>query len=273
MPIQWYPGHMERARKQIAAALSKTDVVIEVCDARAPGSSRNPLLRELVADKPLISALNRCDQADNERLKHWLQQKPEEFTEPPLPISCKTGKGVAELRKKIQHKCQSFKWFGLRDARALVVGIPNVGKSALINTLAGHRKAAVANKPGHTRGIQMISAGKGLMVWDSPGILWPKFDDPQVGVRLALLGSIRSEILDPLELLRQYQEGLLQWHGAAIVTRYKLPALAQNLNEILHEIAHRRVPLLPGGEADWNAAGYLLLKEFQEGLLGPVFLD
>lgn len=273
MPIQWFPGHMERARKQIIQALSKTDIVVEVCDARAPTSSRNPLIRELVQKKPLISVLNRCDQADTNRLLKWLESNSDKFNKPPLLVSCKTGKGVTELRQKIFLESRPAKWHGLRDARVLVVGIPNVGKSALINNMAERRKAGVANRPGHTRGIQLISAGKGLMVWDTPGILWPKFEDPLVGLHLALLGSIRQEILDPRDVLRSYEERLLLSHGHAMTLRYKMPSRPENLEDVLDWIGQRRIPLLPGGVVDRESAGFLLLKEFQEGLLGPVFLD
>lgn len=263
---------MERARKLILQSLDKTDVVVEVGDARAPTSSRNPLLAELIGEKPRFWVLNKVDFADRARLEDWLRRR-EGAKDVPMLISCRREQGIEELRTRIRDRCRAFKWYPVRDARVLVVGLPNVGKSALINALAERRKTSVANKPGHTRGVQLVSAGRGLLIWDTPGILWPKFEDPATGIRLALTGAIKNDLLDPVELLSETYPELVRHHGAALSSRYKLSNLPEDPVTLLQTLARTRVPLLPGGVPDLQAAGALVLKEFQDGLLGPAFLD
>jgi len=273
MNIQWFPGHMERARKQIIQAINKTDIVVELCDARVPESSRNPLLLKLIERKRHLVVFNRIDQTDMSRFQHWLSQQPAFSNEQGLLISCKPSKGIELLKLRLQQECKNLKNGGLRPGRILIVGIPNVGKSALINILVQKKKTAVANRPGHTRGIQMVSEEQGMMLLDSPGILWPKFDEPEIGYKLALIGSVKPEILDPVELLRYFFAHLIQYHGEQLVSRYRLESKPENLDDLLVWIAKRRVPLMPHAQPDLHSAGFLLLKEFQEGYLGPIFLD
>ena len=199
--IQWFPGHMTKAKRMMEQQLKLVDVVVEMLDARVPRSSTNPMLNQLLGQKPKIIALNKVDMADPAKTETWK----EIFKNNALPvcvIDCNTGKGVKQLVAAVQKAAQPVidKWLkrGVknRSIRVMIVGIPNVGKSTLINRLVGKNKVLAADKPGVTRGQQWVTIAKGLELLDTPGVLWPKFDDPQIGLNLALTGAIKEDVYD-----------------------------------------------------------------------------
>ena len=279
MNIQWYPGHMTKTRRQIQADLKQVDLVAEIIDARIPISSRNPDIDELVGEKPRLIVLNRADQADpamNKAWSDWFRQKGWSV----LETNARDGKGVgqfsAAIKTALKEKLEQWKAKGLvgRPVRAMVVGIPNVGKSTFINSFAGRACAKTGNKPGVTKGAQWIRLNKQVELLDTPGILWPKFDDPQVGVRLAMLGSVNDEILNLEELASELAVFVQQHFPGALKERYKsdFPADVPSWM-ILGKIAEARGCLSKGGEPDLNKAASFLLDDFRAGRLGRITLE
>lgn len=262
MTIQWYPGHMTKARRQIQEALALVDGLLEVVDARVPVSSRNPVLLELT-DKPRLIVLTKMDLADPEKTSQWLEYW-QSRGEQAVAVNLLAGTGVGRLRGLVRRTFSGLK----RQPRLMVVGIPNVGKSALINALTGRRAAQVGARPGITRGKQWLS-GKGMLLLDSPGILWPKFEDQEVARRLAAVAAIRDEVLDQTALANWLLAWLEQHYPQGLLERYG----SLDLETALEEIGRRRGCLLPGGEIDLDQAAALVLKDFRTGKLGAVTLD
>lgn len=277
--VQWFPGHMAKARRQIRDSLPLVDAVVEVLDARAPRSSANPELPKLLGGKPLIKLLNKCDAADDEATKKWLGFYREQgFCA--LAADCKSGKGlnafIPAVRKLLKDKIERSAEKGMagRPLRLMVVGVPNTGKSAFINKMAGRNRAAVEDRAGVTRQNQWYVIGKGVELLDTPGVLWPKFSDPSVGDRLAFVGSVSEDVTDKETLALRLLEIFKTNYADRLEKRYGLGGCASmQSHEILEEIGRRRGMLLRGGETDIVRAAAAFLDEYRGGRLGKITLD
>ena len=262
MTIQWYPGHMTKAKRQIQEALKLVDGLLEVVDARVPSSSRNPDLLELTA-KPRIIVLTKTDLADPAKTKEWLDFWQSQG-ERAVGVNLLQGRGVGQLRNVVARTFAGSR----RQPRLLVVGIPNVGKSALINALTRKKGAQVGARPGVTRGKQWLSGG-GMLLLDSPGILWPRFEDQETARRLAAVAAIRDEVLDQAGLASWLLNWLREHYPQGLQERYG----GLEAPSALEEIGRKRGCLLPGGEVDLHQAAAFVLKDFRTGKLGAVTLD
>lgn len=279
MNIQWYPGHMTKTRRQIEADLKNVDMVAEIIDARIPLSSRNPDIDSIVGTKPRLIVLNRTDQADPEATRRWMAR----FKAKGYTILCtdsKTGKGIKEFSATIQEalKDQIARWREKgqvgRKVRVMVVGVPNVGKSTFINQVAGRKSAKAGDRPGVTRGKQWVAVDNTLELLDTPGILWPKFEDPQVGLNLAFTGAVKDDIMDTETLAFHLMDLLNAHYPQAMTQRYKIEPdpVAQGW-ELLECAARKRGFLISGGEVDLERMANVLLDEFRGGKLGRITLE
>ncbi len=284
MSIQWFPGHMTRTKKLINENLKKVDMVIEILDARAPLASRNPLLAELTKDKPRLILLNKSDLADPARTEQWIRFLSEGSTVKAVSVNSKNKKTLKHVPKECKALCKGKKWVNRRPVRAMIVGIPNVGKSTVINTLAGKKKAAASNKPGVTRDAQHVPVSREIQILDTPGILWHKFDDQLVGLKLAALGSIKDAVLLVDEIALEVLKFLSRTYPEALVRRYKLtgrgdePLTAEKLkamdvHDLMDQIAERRGLLVAGGTADKERAARLIIKELRDGIIDRITLE
>lgn len=272
--IQWFPGHMTKTRRLIEADLKMVDAVVEVIDARIPQSSRNPILDELVGNKPRIMLMNKCDVADEKATLEWSAY----FKKQGIGVivcDCRSGKGINKflpaVKKQLSDVIERRKARGMigKALRVMVVGIPNVGKSSFINRMANSRKTKVGDRPGVTRGKQWVSIDKDVELLDMPGILWPKFDDKDVARKLAFTGAVKDEVVDIPALARALGEVLLRDYPELVKARYKI---AGN-GDILTEIAQKRGMLISGGEPDVERAAAAFLDEFRAGKIGRITLD
>ncbi len=279
--VQWFPGHMAKTRRQIQASLPLVDAVTELLDARVPLSSRNPELNELIAGKPHIVLLNKCDMADEAASRRWKAWFERQRT-PALAVDCRSGRGLnaygETVRELLQDKIQSNIEKGMagRSLRVMVVGIPNTGKSSFINRMAGRSRAKVADRPGVTRQNQWFAIGGGIELLDTPGVLWPKFDDPEVGNRLAFIGSVKDEVLDVETLAVRLLAVLAAQYRDRLCERYKLDvdeAASLAPYELLELIGRRRGMLMRGGEIDTERASAMLLDEYRAGRMGRITLE
>lgn len=279
--VQWFPGHMAKTRRQIKESLPLVDAVTELLDARVPLSSRNPELNELIANKPHIVLLNKCDMADEAASRRWKAWFDGRGT-PALAVDCRSGRGLnaygETVRELLQDKIQSNIEKGMpgRALRMMVVGIPNTGKSSFINRMAGRSRAKVADKPGVTRQNQWFAIGGGIELLDTPGVLWPKFDDPEVGNRLAFIGSVKDEVVDVETLAVRLLAVLGAQYRDRLCDRYKLDeaAVAEcGPYELLELIGRKRGMLVRGGEIDTERASAMLLDEYRAGRLGRITLE
>lgn len=279
MTIQWFPGHMAKARRQVTEKLKLIDVVIELLDARLPNSSRNPMIHEIIEKKPKLILLNKADLADQDVTKKWITYLERHEQTKALPIDAQSGKGVqqiaTECRTLMQDMLQKRAEKGMqpRSIRALIVGIPNVGKSSLINRLANKNIAKTGDRPGVTKAQQWIKVGNELELLDTPGILWPKFEDQQVGLRLAASGAIKDEILDFQEVALYAVGYLKENYPQRLQERYDLEELAEDRVELLEMIGARRGCLMRGGIIDYDKVCELLLRELRSGKLGPISFE
>lgn len=277
--VQWFPGHMAKTRRLIRESLSLVDGVVEILDARIPLSSSNPELDEIVKNKPRIVLLNKCDIADSAATKLWIQYYKEKGLYA-LPVDCRTGKGMSafiptvnEALKKVIERNNSKNMSG-KSLRLMVVGIPNTGKSSFINRMAGKNKAKVADKAGVTRQNQWFAVGKGIELLDTPGVLWPKFDDREVGDKLAFIGSVKDEVTDLETLCCRMLEALQKIRPSAITDRYDIDSV-ENMQgfEIMELIGQKRGFLIKGGEIDYARAAAIITDEFRGGKLGKITLE
>ena len=278
MDIQWYPGHMAKSKRLLLENLKLVDVVVELLDARIPYSSRNPIVNELLNKKPRLIVLNKADLADPHCTTMWkkvLEQPGILVTD----VNSVKGNGIKavtpalnKLAEDIMNKLKS-KGRRSRAVRCMVVGIPNVGKSFFINTLVKRKITKTGDKPGVTRGQQWIKVAKDIELLDTPGILWPKFDDQEIAYKLAVTGAIKSEILDIKELSSRLVLWLRDTCPQTLLDRYKLANLPSEAEELLSVIGRSRGFLLPGGLIDNHKTAVLILKEFRDGLLGCFTLD
>lgn len=273
--LQWFPGHMKKAQRLIEENLSLVDLVIELLDARIPLSSQNPLLRELIQDKPRLIVLNKADLAAN--VDSWLKKfRDDNFSA--VAVDSVKGSGIKrliELAKSLtQAKTHKFAKHGAnpRPARVMIVGIPNVGKSSLINRLAGMNHVKIENKPGVTRAKQWIKIADGLDLLDMPGILYPKFDDADIALKLSWIYAISDEIHDLEPTVCKLLEVLVEKFPAGLIERYKIQ-ISSDGHELLSQIANKRGCIRKGGVLDTDKALRLVLNEFRAGKLGRVTLD
>ena len=286
MNIQWYPGHMTKTRRQIEADLGQVDMVAEIVDARIPISSRNPDIDALVGAKPRLIVLNRADQADPAGNRAWAQAFQVQG-HAVLETDAKTGKGVSRFsavsKELLREQIERWRAKGQvgRPVRAMVVGVPNVGKSTFINQVAKRKSAKAGDRPGVTRGKQWVTVDGGLELLDTPGILWPKFEDVETGMRLAFTGAVKDDIMDVETLACHLMDDLARRYPDALRERYKLElpqrqeeqdAVAYGY-ELLRAGAGKRGFLISGGEADTERMARILLDEFRGGKLGNFTLE
>ena len=278
MQVQWYPGHMTKAKRAMQEDIKLVDLVIELVDARSPLSSRNPDIDTLGKNKARLILLNKADLADPAANQAWTAYfEKKGYTV--VRIDARRKADLKPIQAAVMTACKEKierdrrRGIKNRPVRAMVVGIPNVGKSTFINSYAGRACAKTGNKPGVTRGNQWIRLNKEVELLDTPGILWPKFEDPQVGIRLAVLGSVKDDILNSDELAVELLKRLRAAYPEALSERYGEAVLAGSEAEALMEIARARNCILKGGEPDYSRAAKLLIDDFRGGRLGRITLE
>lgn len=276
--INWYPGHMKKTMDNIKSSLKLVDVVLEIVDARIPIASRNPLLDEVVGDKPRVVLLNKMDLGDENRNKEWLYYFKSKGYEALLIDSVK-GTNLNKIenisRQLLTEKFKKLeeKNLDLKRVRAMIVGIPNVGKSTLINRIAKRKSAKVGNRPGVTRQNQWIKTGKDFELLDTPGVLWPKFESEEIGLDLAFTGAIKDEIMDVETLAFKLIEKLNHIDKNIIENRYKIETTGLTTLEIMESIGKKRGCLIKGGDFDYEKISNIVLDEFRKGVLGRITLE
>ena len=277
--IQWYPGHMTKTRRRIEECIKLVDGVVEIIDARIPLSSRNPDIDAITSRRPRIVLLNKADIADGAATSRWIDFFSGSGARA-IACDCKTGKGLNrfsdEVRKLLAEKIAVWesKGMGGRSVRLMVVGIPNVGKSSFINRMAKGGKARVADRPGVTRGNQWFTIGGGIELLDTPGVLWPKFDDPDVGRKLAFTGAVKDAVIDVETLCLDLLGYMSANYPQRICERYKLDSV-EGLTpvEILELIAKKRGMIMRGGETDYERVSVMIMDEYRAGRLGRITLE
>lgn len=276
--IQWFPGHMAKTRRKIAEQLKLIDAVAEIVDARIPISSRNPDLKEIIGDKPHLILLNKCDMADEIATKNWIEYYKSQgiFA---IPVDCKNGRGISAFKDTVKtvlaDKLEQYRAKGMvgKPLRVMIVGIPNVGKSSFINRIAGGARAKVENRPGVTRGNQWFSVDKELELLDTPGVLWPKFDDNAVGEHLAFTGAVTDRIIDTELLAMRLLEILVPMYPNLLKERYKISEFFDDAYENLCLLGKKRGMMIRGGETDTERAANMLLEEFRSCKIGKITLE
>lgn len=279
--IQWFPGHMTKTKRQIQSSLKLVDAVAEIIDARIPVSSRNPDLAKLVQNKPRVILLNKCDMANQTATKMWIDYfKKQNLVA--IPVDCKSGRGLDKFAPAVNtvmsHKIARLKEKGMVNPtiRIMIVGIPNVGKSFFINKMVKKNRAKVEDRPGVTRGNQWYTIAKNLEMLDTPGVLWPKFDDKTVGEHLAFTGAVKDQILDIELLAVRLLDFIKELKPADFITRFKLENEdVENIDsyELLKMIGKKRGMLVSGGEIDTERAAIMLLDEFRSAKLGRITVE
>ena len=279
--VQWFPGHMAKTRRIMQSNLKLVDIVVELTDARIPQSSRNPEIDRMVGQKPRVVLLNKCDAAGDAVTKRWIAWYAAKGI-PAIATDCRSGKGLNAflplVREALKEQIARWEKKGMkgRPIRMMIVGIPNVGKSSLINRLAGSRRAKVEDRPGVTRGKQWVTLDKGVELLDMPGVLWPKFEDKTVGERLAFTGAVKDDIMDVERLAARLLEVLTELnYGSLLANRYKLePAELEGSGyDILQAIGRRRGMLIAGGEINTERAAITVMDEFRAGTIGRISLE
>lgn len=279
MNIQWFPGHMAKTRRILAENLKLVDVVIELLDARIPRSSKNPEIDEIINNKPRIITLNKSDLADEKLSREWTKwYSSNGYTN--IFIDSIRGTGINELKSQLRlvmkERIERDKQKGMRfrTIKTMVVGIPNVGKSSFINKIAGKASAVTGDKPGVTRGKQWIRLNEEIELLDTPGILWPKFEDLQVGLNLAFTGAIKDDVYDIIEAAELLMEKLNADYPEYLAKRYKLkPESGQSGNELLLAAGKNRGCIISGGEIDLNRIAVIVTDEFRGGKIGRITLE
>lgn len=278
MNINWYPGHMKKTRELLKEQLKLVDVVFELLDSRIPLSSKNPDIDKIIGNKPKIVILNKVDLADKHITDQWIEYYREKniFC---IPVNSITGQGLRQLiekaEKSVEEKMQKLADKGRRQRaiRVMVVGIPNVGKSSIINKLAGKKSAKTGDRPGVTKGKQWIRLKGNMELLDTPGILWPKFEDQEVALNLAFIGSIRDEIMDIETLALKLIEKLWSIGREDMINRYNLNEELSSPLEILNAIGKNRGCIVKGGEIDYTRTANIILDEFRAGTIGKISLE
>lgn len=275
--IQWFPGHMAKTRRKIKELLPLIDAVAEITDARVPVSSRNPELDSIIGNKPRIVLLNKCDMADPRATSAFIAHY-SDLKLPAIGIECKTGKGLSAFKDTVKTalsdklKAYEEKGIGGKPLRVMVVGIPNVGKSTFINRIAGNNRARAENRPGVTRGNQWFRVDRQLELLDTPGVLWPKFEDKTVGEHLALTGAVTDRILDTEWLAMRLLSILSAEYPEKLTSRYGVE-LCEDSYELLCRVGKKRGMVIRGGETDTERAANMLLEEYRNGKIGRITLE
>lgn len=278
MNINWYPGHMKKTRESIEKNLSMVDIVLELIDARIPYSSQNPIIDSIVKNKPRIIILNKSDLADSKANKLWRDYYKKKDIDTVF-LDSLSGKGVNELLKMAENvteeKRKAYENRGVisRPTRAMIIGIPNVGKSTLINTLSGRKGAKTGNKPGITKSNQWIKTKGKLELLDTPGILWPKFEEEIVALNLAFTGAIKDEILDIETLALKLIGRLMEYYPKLLKDRYNVEVDDSTSLAVMEEIGVRRGCIIRGGEIDYTKVSTIILDEFRKGVIGNITLE
>lgn len=273
--IQWFPGHMTKTRRMIEADLKLVDAVAEIVDCRIPESSRNPVINEIVSNKPRLMIMNKCDYADENITAQWRAYY-ENSGMRTIVCDCRSGKGINKflptLKSELSELLERRRAKGMigKALRVMVVGIPNVGKSSFINRMANSRKTKVEDRPGVTRGKQWVTIDKEVELLDMPGILWPKFDDKQAALKLAFTGAIKDDVTDVEALAYELGAYLAENYPERLKERYKLDTLDGNIVEL---IAKKRGMMISGGEPDTERAAAALLDEYRSGKIGRISLE
>ena len=272
--INWYPGHMKKTRELIRDNLKMVDACVEVVDARIPVSSRNPLIDEILGSKPRIIALNKSDLADAAASKSWAAHFEAQGMRTVI-MNAAGGSGMKELLRILESMEQEKNAASAvkRPYRLMIVGVPNVGKSSLINRLSGRKSAKTGDRPGVTKGKQWIRLTNGMQLLDTPGILWPKFEDPKAGMNLAFCGSIKDEIMDLPTLAMELIGYLGEHYPDLLAERYKLEEIGETPLETMEAMAVKRGCILPGKRIDYERIGRLTLDEFRAGKIGRITLE
>jgi len=272
MAINWFPGHMHKAQKEVREILPQIDVVIEVCDARLPFSSENPMITEIRGDKPLIKILNKSDLADADLTKRWLEYLDAQQHVKAIALTTESpslAKQIPSLiRKLVPNKDETGK-----QINAVIMGIPNVGKSTLLNTLVGKAKAKVGNEPAVTKGQQRIRLEDGLYLYDTPGMLWPKIVNENSGYRLAITSAVKDTAFDHEEIACFAAEYLLEAYPERLEERYKIDELPDREVELIEEIGRKRGCVRSGGHVDFHKASEILINEIRDKTLGGITFE
>ncbi|GKU24772.1 ribosome biogenesis GTPase YlqF [Clostridium folliculivorans] len=278
MAINWFPGHMVKTKREIKENLKLVDAVIEIRDARIPKSSANPDIDELCKDKPRLILLNKSDLTDNKTTKAWINALKSESIRA-IEVNCLKGDGIKNIKpalmELLKEKHERLKAKGLAKiiTRVMVVGIPNVGKSTFINKMARNNIAKTGDRPGVTKNKQWIKTSIGIELLDTPGVLWPKFEDEEVALNLAFTGAIKDEIMDTEELSLKLVERLQNTNPELLKARYKLEAVAEEPIDTLNMIARKRGSIVSGGEINYDRIASIILDEFRGGKIGNVSLE
>ena len=279
--IQWFPGHMTKTKRQIQASLKLIDAVAEIIDARIPVSSRNPDLDKLIQNKPRIILMNKCDMANQTATKMWIDHYAKQGITA-IAVDCKSGRNLNKFPSAVdtvmKEKIERMKAKGMKNPtmRIMIVGIPNVGKSSFINKIAKQNRAKVEDRPGVTRGNQWFTIGKNLEMLDTPGVLWPRFDDKVVGEHLAFTGAVKDQVIDIELLAVRLLDFLKELKPADFIARFKLEDTdLDNIDsyELLNMIGKKRGMLVSGGEIDTERAAIMLLDEFRAAKLGRITVE
>ncbi|ASV65972.1 MULTISPECIES: ribosome biogenesis GTPase YlqF [Cytobacillus] len=278
MTIQWFPGHMAKARREVTEKLKLVDIIFELIDARIPLSSRNPMIEQIIQQKPRLVLLNKADMADPILTKQWIEYfKSKGLTA--ISINSQDGQGMKDItlaaKQLLQEKFDKQKAKGIRPRaiRAMIVGIPNAGKSTLINRLAKKNIAKTGNKPGVTKAQSWIKVGKEMELLDTPGILWPKFEDQEIGLKLALTGAIKDTILNLQDIAVYALRFMTEHYPEKLVERYQLNELPEEIVELFDEIGQKRGCLVSGGTVDYDKVTELIIREFRSEKFGRLTLE
>ena len=272
--INWYPGHMKKTRELISENLKLVDMVIEVIDARIPVSSRNPIIDEIVGKKPRIVLLNKSDLSDASQNRAWGEHF-EAQGYYGMAMNCMSGGGGKELFRLLEKLKAAKNKEQVRNKpfRLMIVGVPNVGKSSLINRMTGKKSTKTGDRPGVTKGKQWLTLSNGMQLLDTPGILWPKFEDPKAGLDLAFCGAIKDEILDTATLALELIKVLQAEYPEQLMARYKLDKICEEALDTMEAIAVKRGWILSGKRIDYERCGRTVLDEFRAGLIGRITLE
>jgi ribosome biogenesis GTPase A len=279
--IQWFPGHMTKTKRKIQSSLKLIDVVVEIIDARIPISSSNPDLAEIIQNKPKLVLLNKCDKANKSANQEWVNYYAKKGIKA-LPVDCKTGRGlnkfIPSVREILSDKFEAQKNKGIKNPilRLMIVGIPNVGKSSFINRVSKQSRAKVEDRPGVTRGNQWYTISNDLEMLDTPGVLWPKFEDEKVGLHLAFTGAVKDQVIDIELLAIDFLDAMLKNITPQFLERFKLKKAdldGVQAYELLEIIGRKRGMLISGGEIDTERAANLVMDEYRDGKFGNITLE
>ncbi|MBR2674498.1 MAG: ribosome biogenesis GTPase YlqF [Mogibacterium sp.] len=274
--INWYPGHMKKTRELIRENLKAVDISIEIVDSRIPMSSRNPIIDELISGKPRIVVLGKADLADEEETKRWADEiRKERGVSRVLALNLQSGENIKRLIRalELEQDRRNEERAVKRPLRIMIVGVPNVGKSSLINRLTGKRSAQTGDRPGVTKGKQWLTLSNGMQLLDTPGILWPKFEDPNEGLNLAFCGSIKDDILGVQDLGFELIKYLAREYPNMLIERYRLDEISEEPIENMDNIALKRGFILSGKRIDYERTGRIVLDEFRGGVIGRITLE